>query len=178
MKKKGGGDVSGINRQAFYSSTLLARVISACIAGSPVQYTPSQLMQYLPSPYSRSQSTYIYRAPQCMSPRWNWDSPPLQPQASVPSPPDQRVGGHTRLRLKGWGSPNSNNWRNAQHSAYSVLQILPLPTLPYPTSKGRNIQLFPISFPLSFLSGNDSGISAISITSRFLFNALYFATSL
>ncbi len=21
------------------------------------------------------QSTYIYRAPQCMSPRWNWDSP-------------------------------------------------------------------------------------------------------
>ncbi len=39
--------------------------------------------------------------------------PPLKPQASVPSPPDQRVGGLTRLRLKGWGSPNSNDWRNA-----------------------------------------------------------------
>jgi hypothetical protein len=25
----------------------------------------------------------------------------------VPSPPVQRVGGHTRLQLKGWGSPNS-----------------------------------------------------------------------
>ncbi len=62
-----------------------------------------------------TQSTDIYRAPQCMSPRWNWDSP------SVPSPPDQRVGGHTRLRLKGWGSPNSNDWRNAWHSAYSVM---------------------------------------------------------
>ncbi len=35
-------------------------------------------------------------------------------------PPYQGVGGHTRLLLKGWGSPNSNDWRNAQHSAYSV----------------------------------------------------------
>jgi hypothetical protein len=32
----------------------------------------------------------------------------------------QRVGGHTRLLLKGWGSPNSNDWRNALHTAYSV----------------------------------------------------------
>ncbi len=46
--------------------------------------------------------------------------PPLQPQASVPSPRTKGWGGHTRLRLKGWGSPNSNDWRNAQHSAYSV----------------------------------------------------------
>jgi hypothetical protein len=30
------------------------------------------------------------------------------PQASVPSPPDQRVGGHTRLPLWGWGSSNSD----------------------------------------------------------------------
>ncbi len=27
------------------------------------------------------------------------------PQARVPSPPDQRVGVHTRLRLRGWGVP-------------------------------------------------------------------------
>ena len=39
--------------------------------------------------------------------------PPLLPQASVPSPADQRVGGHTRLRLKGWGSPNSDDWRKS-----------------------------------------------------------------
>ncbi len=37
------------------------------------------------------------------SSRWNWDSP-------TPLPPTlwYRGGGHTRLRLKGWGSPNSN----------------------------------------------------------------------
>jgi hypothetical protein len=34
--------------------------------------------------------------------------PPLEPQASVPPHPLVRGGGHTRLRLKGWGSPNSN----------------------------------------------------------------------
>ncbi len=34
--------------------------------------------------------------------------PTLLPQASVPSPPDQRVGGHTRLQLRGWGSSNSD----------------------------------------------------------------------
>ncbi len=34
--------------------------------------------------------------------------PPLQPQASVPPQPLVRGGGHTRMRLKGWGSPNSN----------------------------------------------------------------------
>ncbi len=34
--------------------------------------------------------------------------PPLLPQASVPPHPLVRGGGHTRLRLKGWGSPNSN----------------------------------------------------------------------
>ncbi len=60
------------------------------------------------------------------SSRWNWDSPtpfaagecapppgigtppPLSPQASVPPHPLVRGGGHTRLRLKGWGSLNSN----------------------------------------------------------------------
>ncbi len=34
--------------------------------------------------------------------------PPLLPQASLPPHPLFRGGGHTRLRLKGWGSPNSN----------------------------------------------------------------------
>ncbi len=68
----------------------------------------------------KAQSTYIYRAPQCMSPRRNWDSPTPLPQASVPSPPDQRVGGHTRLHLRGWGSSNSDAGEKAQHSAYSV----------------------------------------------------------
>ncbi len=39
------------------------------------------------------QSTYIYRAPQCMSPRWNWDSPTPLAASECALPPDQRVGG-------------------------------------------------------------------------------------
>ncbi len=38
------------------------------------------------------------------------------PQASVcpPSPHGPRVhGGHTHLRLKGWGSPHSDDWRKS-----------------------------------------------------------------
>ncbi len=51
-----------------------------------------------------------------MSPRRNWDSPNPSPQASVPSPPDQRVGGGGSVHLpaaKGWGSPNSDDWRKS-----------------------------------------------------------------
>jgi hypothetical protein len=55
---------------------------------------------------------YIYRAPQCISSRRNWDSPNPSP-ASEYAPPDQRVGGHTCLRLRGWGSPNSDDWRKS-----------------------------------------------------------------
>jgi hypothetical protein len=42
-----------------------------------------------------AQSTYIYRAPQCMSPRWNWDSPTPLAASECALPPDQRVGGGT-----------------------------------------------------------------------------------
>ncbi len=44
------------------------------------------------------------------SSRWNWDSPhPFSRRRVCPPPhPLVRGGGHTRLRLKGWGSPNSN----------------------------------------------------------------------
>jgi hypothetical protein len=37
--------------------------------------------------------------------------PPLSP-ASVPLPRNQRWGGgHTRLLVRGWGSPNSDDWK-------------------------------------------------------------------
>jgi hypothetical protein len=37
--------------------------------------------------------------------------PPFSP-ASVPLPPEPKgEGGHTRLRVRGWGSPNSDDWR-------------------------------------------------------------------
>ncbi len=46
--------------------------------------------------------------------------PPLSPASVPPYPRNQRGGGHTRLRVRGWGSPNSDDWRKALHSAYSV----------------------------------------------------------
>jgi hypothetical protein len=37
---------------------------------------------------------------------WGW--------GDVPSPRNQRGGGvHTRLRVRGWGSPNSDDWRES-----------------------------------------------------------------
>ncbi len=54
---------------------------------------------------STTKYIYIPRVPQCLSPCWNWDPPPL-PQAIVLPP-----GVYTRLRVRGWGSPNSDDWR-------------------------------------------------------------------
>ncbi len=50
-----------------------------------------------------------------MSPRQNWDSlPPPPSSANVSLPPDQKGGGgHTRLRPRGWGSPNFDDWRKS-----------------------------------------------------------------
>ncbi len=42
------------------------------------------------------------------SSRWNWDSPTPLAAGECAPPPFGPGGGHTRLRLKGWGSPNSN----------------------------------------------------------------------
>ncbi len=37
---------------------------------------------------------------------------PLSP-ASVPLPPEPGGRGHTRLRVRGWGSPSSDDWRKS-----------------------------------------------------------------
>jgi hypothetical protein len=42
-----------------------------------------------------SQSTYTYRAPQCMSPRWNWDSPTPLAASECALPPGPKGGGGT-----------------------------------------------------------------------------------
>jgi hypothetical protein len=50
-----------------------------------------------------------------MSPRRNRDSP--NPSLASEGPPPQNTGGgaggHTRLRVTGWGSPNSGDWRKS-----------------------------------------------------------------
>jgi hypothetical protein len=52
-----------------------------------------------------------------MSPRRKWDSalnPSLASVCALPPPPRRtKGGGHTRLRLRGWGSPNSDDWRKS-----------------------------------------------------------------
>ncbi len=40
--------------------------------------------------------------------------------ASVLLPPVPKGGGHTRLRMRGWGSPNSYDFRKSLSSDYSV----------------------------------------------------------
>ncbi len=48
-----------------------------------------------------------------MSPRRNWESlnPSFSRQRVCPSPQNWGGGGHTRLRVLGWGSANSDDWR-------------------------------------------------------------------
>ncbi len=49
-----------------------------------------------------------------MSPRRIWDSP--NPTLASECAPPTRTGGgegQTRLRVRGWGSPNSNDWRKS-----------------------------------------------------------------
>ncbi len=55
------------------------------------------------------QVVYIPRVPQCLSSRPNWDPPNPQARGTrvfpPPPPPGNKVGEHTRLRVRGWGVP-------------------------------------------------------------------------
>jgi hypothetical protein len=49
-----------------------------------------------------------------MSPRRNWDSPNPSLASECAPPPEPGGGGwHTRLRVRGWGSPNCDHWRKS-----------------------------------------------------------------
>ncbi len=48
----------------------------------------------------------------CMSVPSSELGPPPLPQASVSPPPEPKVG-PTRLRVRGWGSPNWDDWRKS-----------------------------------------------------------------
>jgi hypothetical protein len=57
---------------------------------------------------------YVYREPHCMSPRRNWDSFNPSPASECALPPRPKGGGHTRLRLRGWGDPiPKTDWRKS-----------------------------------------------------------------
>jgi hypothetical protein len=54
------------------------------------------------------------RVPQYLYPRLNWDPHPLSLRRVFNvSPPKLKEGKHTRLRARGWGSPNSDDWRKS-----------------------------------------------------------------
>ncbi len=66
------------------------------------------------------QSTYI-KVSQCMSPRWNWDSPtPSLASECVPLP--EPKGGTLASELGVGGVPIPTTGEKAQHSAYSVVR--------------------------------------------------------
>ena len=50
-----------------------------------------------------AQSTYIYRAQQCMSPRWNWDSPTPLAASECALPPGPKGEGAHSPAAKGVG---------------------------------------------------------------------------
>jgi hypothetical protein len=65
----------------------------------------------------------LYRVSQCMSPRRNWDSPtPSLASECAPPPGTKGRGAHSPA---GWGSPNSDDWRNSLALCYSVNTLLP-----------------------------------------------------
>jgi len=69
-------------------------------------YNTAEMFSFSPNPTrvknAWSSSTCLLYAPT-----------PLAASECAPPLPGPQGGGHTRLRLKGWGSPNSNDWRNA-----------------------------------------------------------------
>jgi hypothetical protein len=63
-------------------------------------------------PYA--QSTYIYRAPQCMSPRWNWDSSTPLAASECALPPGPKGGGRAHSpAAKGVGESQFQRLENA-----------------------------------------------------------------
>jgi hypothetical protein len=85
------------------------------LPGSQAQILPPPLPPTsLFTPYPSSQSTYLKSTHlQCMSPRRNWDSPNPSPARECAPTPGIKGRRHTRLRVKGWGSPNSDDWRKS-----------------------------------------------------------------
>ncbi len=66
------------------------------------------------STYDRvAQSTYTYRAPQCMSPRRNWDSPNPFAASECALPPGPKGGGAHPPAPKGVGEFQFRRWRKS-----------------------------------------------------------------
>jgi hypothetical protein len=80
-----------------------------------------------PEPYVHKVHIYLLWSTAMYVPLvgWVWDSPTPSPASECAPPPEPKGGGvHTRLRVRGWGSPNSaervcphpRNQREGAHS--------------------------------------------------------------
>ncbi len=100
-----------------------------------------------------------------MSPRWNWDSP-TPPLASECAPPPGTKGeGATRLRVRGWGSPNSDDWRKSL--ALCLLYGFILHLFPSTTRVLGPAHVLPRgNFTLGSISGSATPSSCIWLTPR------------
>jgi hypothetical protein len=60
-------------------------------------------------------STYIYKDYHSIFPLVHIRTfpPPLSLSSECPLPPEPKGGGQTRLRVRGWGSPNSDDLRKS-----------------------------------------------------------------
>jgi hypothetical protein len=61
------------------------------------------MILFLIEAFPQSTYEYIYRAPQCMSPRWKWDSPTPLAASECALPPRPNGGGAHSLAAKGVG---------------------------------------------------------------------------
>jgi hypothetical protein len=108
----------------FWSdSTFMKKLFSIDYSGVTYKSysVPAMLDRPLQLPFF-TKYLYLYRAHTVYVPSSELGLPqPLsRKRVCPPLLPDQRVGGHTRLLVRGWGSPNSDDWRKRLHSAYSV----------------------------------------------------------
>ncbi len=121
------------------------------------------------------QSTYLYRVPQCMSPRRNWDSPTPSLASECPPTPNQRGGTHTRLRARGWGSPNSDDWRKSL--ALCLLCDLPESKSPSQPMRSKARGLVQHGGPPGWLEKSDPAGVILSVMDRPNFLPLPYRTN-
>jgi hypothetical protein len=65
----------------------------------------------MPERASDTKYIHAYRVPQCLSSRPTWDLLAPLPQASVSPPEPKGEATHSPAGKRGWGSPNSDDWR-------------------------------------------------------------------
>ncbi len=84
------------------------------VACSWLVFRPVMVLQHVIHKVRTYMYTYSRNHSICPSSEMCDPPPPLPlPQASVSPPPNQRRGEHTRLRVRGWGSPNSDDWKES-----------------------------------------------------------------